>query len=100
MSSSGFNVSSQPASRDKAELAIKDGPHSGSAKVVRKTIPKAGSYRWDIRVITKAGLKGDWGLYTITTQSSIIIEGLEAGSILEADVTQPVISATLHMQSC
>ena len=81
--SSGFNVSGQPAPRNKAELAIKDGPHSGSAKVVRRLIPKAGAYRWDIRLITKAGLKGDWGLYTITTQSSIIIEGLETGSILE-----------------
>ncbi len=76
MSSSGFNVSSQPASRDKAELAIADGPHSGSAKVVRKTIPKAVSNRWDIKVATKAGLIGEWELYSITTQSVIIIECL------------------------
>ncbi len=84
--SSGFTPSSQPAARNKAELAIIDGPNSGSAKIISKSIDHAGAYEWEKRITTKAGVQGIWQRFSLTTQSYTFIDGLEVGSILEVKV--------------
>ena len=84
--SSGFTPSSQPAARNKAELAIIDGPNSGSAKAISKSIEHAGAYEWEKRITTKAGVRGEWERFSLTTQSYTFIDGLEVGSILEVRV--------------
>ena len=84
--SSGFTASSQPTARDKAVLAITDGPHSGSVKATTQTIERAGAYHWEKRITTAAGVKGEWVTAGLTTQSSIILEGFEVGALLEVKV--------------
>ena len=43
---SGFHISSQPITAQKPPLAVVDGPHSGSVKLVAKAIDRAGAYIW------------------------------------------------------
>ncbi len=46
--SSGFNISKQPATTQKAELTVINEPKSGSVKLRSKAIPKSGSYIWQM----------------------------------------------------
>ena len=46
--SSGFNVSSQPITKDKPILSVTDGTHRGTAKGSLKSVPKSGAYVWEI----------------------------------------------------
>ena len=84
--SSGFNASSQPAARDKQVLTLSDGPRSGTAKATTQTVEHAGAYSWEKRITSAAGVQGVWGPAGLTTQVTIIIEGLEVRSILEVKV--------------
>ena len=75
--SSGFHSSNPYPSRTKAVLTIIDGPHSGSAKGTNKSVPKAGSYIWEINTGT------DWKQVAVTTQATYTFEGLRLGQVVQ-----------------
>ncbi len=84
--SSGFTPSSQPTPRDNPVLAITDGPHSGSAKAKTQTVDHAGAYQWEKNINSPTGVKGPWIAAGLTTQSTLIIEDLAVGTLLEVKV--------------
>ena len=75
--SSGFHCSTPYPTRDKPVLAITDGSHSGSAIGTNKSVPKAGSYVWEINKAI------GWVQVAITTQTTYLFEGLLVGSVVE-----------------
>ncbi len=83
---SGFTPSSQPSPREKAILAITDGPHSGTAKGTTQYVNNAGAYTWETRTVSSTGVKGPWIRIALTTQSTVIFENLEVAAIFEARV--------------
>ena len=69
--SSGFHVSNQPVTPQKAALAVVDGPHSGSVKLVAKAVDRAGAYIWQY------SLDGiEWVVGGNSTGSTFILNGL------------------------
>ena len=84
--SSGFTASSQPVARDKEVLTLSDGPRSGTAKATTHAVEHAGAFSWEKRITSAAGVQGPWEPAGLTTQTTIIIEGLEVRSILEVKV--------------
>lgn len=68
---SGFQVSKQPVTAQKALLAVEDGTHSGSVKLVAKAVDRAGSYIW------QSSLDGiEWIVVGNSTSSTYLLAGL------------------------
>jgi hypothetical protein len=68
---SGFHVSKQPVTTQKAMLAVKDGPHSGSVKLIAKAVDRAGSYIWQSSL---DGIK--WIVVGNSTSSTFLLSRL------------------------
>lgn len=74
--SSGFNVSKQPASSQKPELAVQDGDNSGSVWLVARAVDKAGAYIWQYVKDKMPETEAEWMNAGHSTQSYIQIAGL------------------------
>jgi hypothetical protein len=76
ISSSGFQGTKQPISRQKATLAVNDGTNSGSVKLVAKAIDKAGAYIWQYAIDTLPATESDWLMAGTGTRSYYELTGL------------------------
>ena len=74
--SSGFNISKQPVSIDKAVLTVTDGPYSGSVKLDANTVPRSSAFVWKMAKGVLPADESGYELITVTTQSTYIVEGL------------------------
>ncbi|MDR3653536.1 MAG: hypothetical protein P4L34_11290 [Paludibacter sp.] len=79
--SAGFHVSKQPTSFQKPDLAVLDGPNSGSVKLVAKAVDKAGSYIWQMVKGTLPADEKGWITLGYTTQANNEMDGLEVAAI-------------------
>ena len=74
--SSGFQESKQPNTHQKPPLAVSDGSHSGSVKLVAKAVEKAGSYVWQYAKDALPAADSDWLPITTTTHAHYELSGL------------------------
>ncbi|MGZ8162844.1 MAG: hypothetical protein ACXWTT_08260 [Methylobacter sp.] len=74
--SSGFHESRQPVAQQKATLAVNDGSHSGSVKLIAKAIDKAGAYIWQYAKETLPAIESDWLAVATGTYSYYELSGL------------------------
>ena len=74
--SSGFHVSKQPTSSQKAELAVQDGDNSGSVWLVARAVDKAGAYIWQFAKDKLPETEAEWMNAGHTTQSYLQLTGL------------------------
>jgi hypothetical protein len=75
--SSGFHASNQPLPIQKAILAVEDGNHSGSIKLVAKAVEKAGSYVWQMAKGSLPADEAGWTTIGYTTQANNEVNGLD-----------------------
>ncbi len=69
--SSGFQISKQPIVAQKPALAVENGLHSGSVKLIAKAVDRAGAYIWQY------SLEGaEWVVGGNSTASTFLLEGL------------------------
>jgi len=69
--SSGFQISKQPIVAQKPALAVENGLHSGSVKLIAKAVDRAGAYIWQY------SLDGaEWVVGGNSTASTFLLEGL------------------------
>ena len=78
--SSGFQASKQPASRQKAQLSIADGSHSGSVKLVAKAVDRAHAYLWQLAKDNLPLDESGWTLVANGTRSYYELGGLTVGA--------------------
>jgi len=79
--SSGFNTSKQPATIQKAELTVINGPKSGSVKLRSKAVPKAGSYIWQMAKGSLPTSESGWINIGYSTQAEFEVDGLDVATI-------------------
>jgi len=75
--SSGFHASNQPIPIQKATLAVENGTHSGSVKLIAKAVEKAGSYIWQMAKGTLPADEAGWTTIGYTTQANNEVNGLD-----------------------
>ena len=80
---SGFNISKEPTPISKAEIAVNDGPHSGTAIVVLKAVKGAVAYKIQYRLISANAQVIEWIEVDISTVASCLIENLIPGQKYE-----------------
>jgi hypothetical protein len=78
--SSGFHVSNQPVKPPKAVLAVVDGAHSGSVKLVARAVDKAGAYIWQIAKDAVPDVESGWTMVGTSTRASYDIADLTVTS--------------------
>lgn len=74
--SSGFNISKQPVSIDKAVLTVRDGPNSGTVILDANSVPRSSAYVWKMAKGVLPADDSGYELITVTTQSTHTVEGL------------------------
>jgi len=78
--SSGFHISKQPVTIQKAALTAYDGVNSGCVKLVAKAVDKAGAYIWQMAKDTLPEIENQWINLGNSTQSNFEISGLIVAS--------------------
>lgn len=74
--SSGFHVSKQPVSSQKATLTVNDGVNSGAVKLVAKAVEKAGAYIWQYAKEILPEIDSGWTMVDSSTRASYDLSGL------------------------
>ena len=73
---SGFHGTKQPTPVQKATLAVVDGPHSGSVKLITKAVVGGGAYIFQMTK-GKPTPESVWLPVTTTLYTTYTVEGLE-----------------------
>lgn len=76
MLGSGFSISRQPASIQKATLSVEDGDKSGCVKLVAKAVDKAGAYIWQYAKDVPPAVDSEWIHAGTGTRSYFDLDGL------------------------
>lgn len=79
--SSGFNISKQPSTVQKAELTATSGTKSGSVKLTSKAVAKAGSYIWQMAKSSLPTNESGWTTIGYSTQADFEVGGLDVATI-------------------
>ena len=74
--SSGFQETKQPNTHQKPPLAVTDGNHSGSVKLVSKAVENAKAYIWQCAKGALPTSENDWLPVTTTTHAHYEMSGL------------------------
>lgn len=79
--SSGFNITKQPATTQKAELTVTSGTKSGSVKLISKAVAKSGSYIWQMAKGSLPISESGWINIGYSTQADFEVSGLDVATI-------------------
>jgi hypothetical protein len=77
--SSGFQVSKEPAPRQKAEFTVKVGEKPGTMILRRQAVPGARSYLWQNCQGDAPAPESGWSVSGVSTQATYEVEGLTSG---------------------
>ncbi len=79
--SSGFDITKEPAAREKATLAVIDGSNSGIVVLIAKLIEHAGSYIWMMKGPMIDGVEQEFKIMGYSTQTRFEVADLIPGQI-------------------
>lgn len=77
--SSGFQVSKEPAPRQKAEFTVKEGEKPGTVVLRRQAVQGARSYIWQNCQGDAPAAENGWSVSGVSTQATFEAEGLTSG---------------------